>query len=446
MNSKAVLFLGAILAWLHFAADVSAQSRQVPAPAQSQPIIIHSATIHTVSGDAITNGYVVFEDGDITSVGQGSPPNIQDAIRRDATGLHVYPGLIAANTNLGLTETGAVPITQDFNEFGDFTPETRSIIAVNPDSDLLPVARANGILTAVTSPSGGVIAGRNAIIRLDGWTWEDLAIQQEAGMMLSWPSMRGRGRRFFGGGRPQANPEERKKRYQESLEKIEKFFENATAYLKAKEHNATLETDLRFEAMRPFVNGVKPIFVLASSQSQIEEAVAFSQRHHLKIIIVGGFEADRASSTLAKHNVPVIVNGLHRMPSARHAAYDEPFTLPRRLHEAGVPFCIASGTGSAHERNLNHIAATASAYGLPKREALRSITLNAAEILGLGDTHGSIETGKTATLIVTTGDPLEITTDVILAYIDGRTIDLGSRQKQMYLKYREKYKQLGLIN
>ena len=384
----------------------------------------------------------MFEDGVITAIGQGPPPNTRNAHLRDATGLHVYPGLIAAYTNIGLSETGAVPITHDFNELGDFTPETRCIIAVNPDSDLIPVARANGILTAVTSPSGGVIAGRNAIIRLDGWTWEDLAIQQEAGLMLSWPNNSNRRRRFG----PRQSADDRMKRYQESIETIEQFFKDASAYLKAKDHSETLKTDLRFEAMRPFVLGEKPIYVLASSQFQIEEAVAFAQRRGLKIIIVGGFEADRASASLVKHNVPVIVNGLHRMPSARHAGYDEPFTLPLRLHEAGVKFCIASGTGSAHERNLNHITATAAAYGLSKDVALRSITLNAAEILGLGDTHGSIDIGKAATLIVTTGDPLEITTDVILAYIDGRAIDLSSRHKQLFLKYREKYKQLGLID
>ncbi|MCZ6834409.1 MAG: amidohydrolase family protein [Planctomycetota bacterium] len=442
MNNNMFLKLGAILTTMTLGTSSWGQSRQIPAPVQSQPIVIHSATIHTVSGDTIVNGYVAFDQGIITAIGQGSPPNIRNAQLRDATGLHVYPGLIAANTNLGLSETGAVPITHDFNEFGDFTPETRCIIAVNPDTDLIPVTRANGILTAVTSPSGGVIAGRNAIIRLDGWTWEDLAIQAEAGLILSWPSQRGRRFRGFG---PRRNPEDRQKRYREGIERIEQFFEDASAYLKAKDHSDILETDLRFEAMRPFVMGEKPIYVQASSQSQIEEAVAFAQRRSLKIIIVGGFEADRASATLVKNNVPVILNGLHRLPSARHSDYDEPFTLPLRLHEAGVKFCIASGTGSAHERNLNHITATAAAYGLPKLEALRSITLNAAEILGLGDTHGSIETGKTATLIVTTGDPLEITTDVILAYIDGRDIDLGSRHKQLFLKYREKYKQLGLI-
>lgn len=425
------------------AGSASAQSRQIPAPAQSQPIILHSATVHTVSGDTIANGYVAFEHGVITAVGRGAPPNIQGADLRDATGLHIYPGLIASNTNLGLTETGAVDVTVDTNEFGDFTPETRCVIAINPDSDLLPVTRANGILTALTSPSGGVIAGRSALIRLDGWTWEDLAIEPVAGLAMSWPRTQGFGGRFrfF----RQQNPGDPAQQYRENMEKIEQFFDDALAYAKAKDANEMQETDLRFEAMRPFVKGEKTIYVSATSQEQIEAAVAFAQRRGLKIVIVGGYEADRAAGMLAEYHVPVIINGLHRLPEHRDTPYDEPFTLPLRLYEAGVKFCIASGAEAAHERNLNHVAATAAAYGLPPEQALRSVTLDAAEILGIGETHGSIDTGKQATLIVTTGDPLEITTDVIMAYIDGRRIDLGSRHKSLYLKYREKYKQLGLI-
>jgi imidazolonepropionase-like amidohydrolase len=441
--------LGAAMA---FAGVAAGQSRQIPAPPQDKPIVVHSATVHTVSGQTIANGYVVFENGVVSAVGQGPPPAVRGAVMRDATGLHVYPGLIAADTTLGLTETGSVDVTQDMDEFGDFTPEARCVIAINPDSDLIPVTRANGILTALTSPSGGVVTGRNALIRLDGWTWEDMAIDAEAGLVMSWPRSGGGGFRGFGGGRPPGAPgapgggdEDRANRYQQAIDEIERFFDDSLAYAKAKANDETLETDLRFEAMRPYVLGEDIIFISASTQEQIESAVAFAQRRGLRIVIVGGQEADRAATMLAKYDVPVIIGGLHRMPSARHAAYDEPFTLPLRLHEAGVRFCIASGAEAAHERNLNHVAATAAAYGLPREIALRSVTVDAAEILGVGDKLGSIDIGKRATLIVTTGDPLEITTDVIMAYIDGRQIDLGSRHKSLYMKYREKYRQLGLI-
>lgn len=443
LHARSFLALFAAGATFIFVTEASSQSRQIPAPPQDRPVIIHSGTVHTVSGDSIENGYVAFDCGIITAVGRGRLPNLPNAILMDATGLHVYPGLIASSTNLGLTETGAVAVTQDINEFGDFTPEARAIIAVNPDSDLIPVTRANGILTARINTSGGIISGRGAIMRLDGWTWEEMAIEPDAGLILSWPRTRGGGFRF-GGFRPR-DPEEMQKRYWENLEKIERFFDDALAYGNARSNNETVKTDLRFEAMRPYVLGEKPIYISATSQGQIESAIAFAQRRNLKIIIVGGNEADRAATMLAKYDVPVIIGGLHRLPSARYSDYDEPFTLPLKLHEAGVKFCIASGTGAAHERNLNHVAATAAAYGLPRMEALRSVTLNAAEILGIDATHGSIDTGKAATIIVTTGDPLEITTDVIMAYIDGRQIDLGNRHKSLYLKYREKYKQLGLI-
>lgn len=257
MKAQSFLTLAAACTAFIIVTEASAQSRQIPAPPQDRPVIIHSGTVHTVSGDTIENGYVAFDGGIVTAVGRGTLPNLPNAILRDATGLHVYPGLIATSTNLGLTETGAVDVTQDINEFGDFTPEARAISAVNPDSDLIPVARANGILTAFINTSGGVISGRGAIMRLDGWTWEDLAIEPDAGLILSWPRARGGGFRF-GGFRPQ-DPDEMQKRYQENLEKIEQFFDDAQVYVNARNNNETVKTDLRLEAMRPYVLGEKPI-------------------------------------------------------------------------------------------------------------------------------------------------------------------------------------------
>jgi hypothetical protein len=197
--------------------------------------------------------------------------------------------------------------------------------------------------------------------------------------------------------------------------------------------------------MRASLEGEKPIFVQASSMGQIESAIGWAVRRDLNITIVGGREADKVIPLLKKHDIPVIIEGLHRLPGERHYAYDEPFTLPGKLHDAGVRFCIASGEGAAHERRLNHNAATAAAYGLPKDEALKAVTLYAAQLTGLGDTFGSLENGKSATLIVATGDPLEITTDVLAAYIDGRRIELDNRHKALYHKYRQKYIQMGLL-
>ena len=421
------------------------QSQQIPAPPQTQRVLIHSATIHPVSSDPIEgNGYIVFDNGVITDVGQGRAPRVSKARVIDASGLHIYPGLIAADTTMGLTETGSVPVTVDTTELGQVTPEVRAAVAINPDSSLIPVARSNGILTGLVFPRGGLVGGRCSTIRLDGWTWEQMTIDAEAGLVVSWP----RTEPFTGFSfrRPRVSEEEQRKQITERLEQIEQLFDDALAYLRARDADPAQATDLRYEAMRSVLNGEKPVFVRASSVGQIESAVAWAVRRSLRIVIVGGQQADKAIPLLLKHNVPVVIGGLHRLPQNRYEPYDSAFTLPAKLHGAGVRFAIASGTSPAHERNLNHNAATAVAFGLPKSEALRAVTLSPAQIIGIGQTHGSIEVGKAATLIITDGDPLQITTDTLVAFIDGREIDLGNRQKSMHEKYREKYRQLGLIS
>jgi imidazolonepropionase-like amidohydrolase len=417
-----------------------AQSRQVPAPPQSAPIVIQNATIHPVSSPAIESGYVVLKDGVIDEIGTGEAPDILDSTVVDASGFHLYPGLIAAESKLGLIETGDVDVTIDHRELGSFRPEVRAAVAINPDTDLIPVARNSGILTALTLPGGGLVSGRCSIIRLDGWTWEDMAIDDSAGLVLNWPNtepIRAPWMRRGGG--------EQRQGIAEQLAEIDRTFDEADAYFKAREHEKDVTTDLRYEAMRDCLAGNRPLFVWANSVGQIESAITWANKRGYKIVIIGGSEADRALPILKKHDVPVIIYGTHRMPTRRHDAYDRAYALPRMLHEAGVKFCIAPGGRDGMERTLGHQAATAAAYGLPREEALRSVTLSAAEILGIGATHGSIERGKAATVILTTGDPLEISTEVVMAFIDGRRIDLTSRHTQMYEKYRQKYKQKGLI-
>ncbi len=434
-----------------------AQSRQIPAAPQKQPIIIFSATVHPVSSDPIQNGYIVFDKGVITGIGEGEPPSTPNAIKLNAEGLHVYPGLVAASTYLGLTEIGDISQTNDHSEMGRVKPEVRAVSAINPDSDLIPVARANGILTAMILPRGGLIAGRCSTVRLDGWTWENMSIDPDAGLVVNWPRTEPITAWWM-----ERTEEQQRKEIKEDLEAIEKIFDEAIAYIKARDNDRSLPTDLRFEAMRPALQGAKPIFISAAMVGQIESAVAWARRRNLKIVIVGGDQADQVAPLLKKHDIPVIVTGTHRLPTRRHDAYDQPFTLPAKLHEAGVQFCIAAGGEAAHERNLNHMAATAAAYGLPKSEALKAVTINAARIIGAGEHFGSLEVGKSATLIVTAGpesnsnsestaappppgDPLEITTDTLVAFIDGCRIDLGNRQKGLYDKYQEKYRQLGLM-
>ncbi|MCI0635180.1 MAG: hypothetical protein L0206_14910, partial [Actinobacteria bacterium] len=301
-------------------ASAFAQSAQIPAPAQDHPIIVHNVTVHPVDGEPIeAPAYVVFDEGVIIDVGRGDPPSIVDAEKLDASGLHVYPGLISSDTMLGLTEIGSVEVTNDTREIGEFAPEVRAAVAVNPDTDLIPVTRANGILLGLTFPQGGLISGRASILRFDGWTWEDMAVDPEAGLVLNWPRVGGGGG-FRGRGRgPDADSEsddaEQTRRLRESIDKINRFFDDAELYLKARAADPTLETDLRFEAMRATLDDAKPVFVRANSAGQIESAVAWAVKRGVRIVIVGGQGADEAAPLLAKHDIPVIIGGIHRLPS-----------------------------------------------------------------------------------------------------------------------------------
>jgi imidazolonepropionase-like amidohydrolase len=436
------LFLAAALGVSSTAENAHAQSRIPHAPpAQERPVVIHGATIHTVAGEQIDNGYVAFENGRITHLGQGVGPALRGAQRINADGLHVYPGLIALDTELGLTEVSGVAVTVDHSELGRITPEVRAAVAVNPDSDLIPVARAHGgILTALVMPRGGLVSGRASLMRLDGWTWEMMAIHDDVGLVVNWPRTEPIDAWWM-----ETSEQEQRREIAEDLRNIELVFNEAEAYIAAKDHNPAVKTDLRYEAMRAALAGEKPIFVRASAQGQIESAVAWADRRGYNIVIVGGHDADRVIPLLKKHDVPVIITGTHRLPSRRHDEFDTPFTLPAKLHEAGVRFAIAPGTSAATLRNIGHIAATAAAFGLPKDEAIRSVTHHAANILGLDDELGSIAEGKRATLIITDSDPLERTTTVLDAFIDGRRINLGHRQQELHEKYQEKYRQLGLL-
>ena len=419
-----------------FAAE-SFASDQIPAPPQDHPIVLVGGTIHTMVGKTIEGGMLLFDRGKIVAIGKevSVPP---DAEKVDITGLHVYPGLIALNTTLGLVEIGAVRATVDYAELGEINPNVRAEAALNPDSELLPVARWNGITLAQIVPRGGLISGLSALIMLDGWTWEDMTLKAPTGLHVRWPAQ---ARRRFGP--PYTAGQEQEKRLRERVEKIKRTFREARAYLKAKEAEREKgvpyhETDLRYEAMIPVLKGEVPVFVTANGLAEIEEAVAWAAAENLRIVLVGGRDAWRVAGLLKSNRIPVVVTGTHTLPARQWEPYDAPFTLPGKLFRAGVRFCIA-GTGNASaEGNLPYHAATAVAFGLPHDEALRAITLYPAQILGVSDRVGSLEAGKDATLIVTTGDPLEVTANVKMEFIQGRKIDLTSRHTQLYTKYKIK--------
>jgi len=415
-------------------------SDPIPGRSPAHPIAIVGATIHPVDAPAIENGTIVFDRGRIVSLGRDAaiPPGSE---RVDATGKHIYPGLIAPSTELGLIEIESVRATRDQTEVGEMNPNVRAEISVNPDSEHIPVARANGIALAVTRPSGGRISGSSALIRLDGWTWEDLTVRAPLGIEVSWPYLAsgGRGRR----GRGAPGGAERAERERETIvERIDEVFAAAEAYARARPELEAMAgdddaPDLRMEALRPAISGEIPVFLQAEDERQIRSAVEWALGRKLRPVIVGGRDAPEVAEYLADRDVPVIYGPIHRLPARRDEDVAAPFSGPARLHAAGVRFAIGA-FDTSNVRNLPYQAACAAANGLPPEEALRAITLSAAEILGVADRYGSLAPGKSATLIVTDGDPLEIPTQVEAMWIDGARVDLASRHTQLFEKYTER--------
>ncbi len=427
--------LRALVVFLPLLTAIAAANPEVPGPPQQKPIALVGATIHPVSGPSIENGTLVFDKGKITAVGKEvMPPADSEVIR--LAGKHLYPGLFDAGTNLGLVEINSVRATIDVQETGQLNPNVRAIVAVNPDSEIIPVTRSNGVLLAHTVPQGGLISGKSGIIQLDGWTWEDLALSRETGMYVEWPRVLRRTSRL------EDRPDQ--PNIDENMKRLRTAFEDARAYAAARKADENYPIDARWEAMQNVLDGKLPLIARADDASSIQSAVAFAAEHKIKLIIHGGYDAPLVAAHLKQHDIPVIVAGVYRLPQRRGDDYDAPFTLAHRLREAGIRFCISSAGrfGASNVRNLPYHAATAAAYGLPADEALKSITLYPAQILGVADRVGSLEAGKDATLFVANGDILETPTQVEGAYIQGRKVELDDRHKRLYRKYSEKYERL----
>ena len=434
----------AVLASIFIAASASAQALGIKAPPQSRPIAIKNATIHPISSEPIAGGIIVFDKGVIVALGPADKVDLPSGTEViDAKGKHVYPGLISSYSQLGLTEFPPIRQTVDSSEIGNVTPETRAVAAINPDSTLLPVTRASGVLVGAIFPTGGTISGQVAIVNFDGWTWEEMAITQNAGLSINWPNARPI--TAWWNTTPR---DEQVKRIREQLQSLSDTFLAAAAY---RDHKPD-QSDIRLAAMQDVLPAQgesrvaqKPVFIRASDADQISQSIAWAIERKLRPIIVGGRDARLCVELLKKHDVPVIVLNTHSMPKRDDSAYEEGYTLPRDLQSAGVRWSLACGDDTAHERNLAHHAASGLPFGLSPDDAIRGITLSAAQILGVDNSIGSLAPGKAATLIVTTDTPLELTSAVTSAFINGRSIDLSSKHTKLNEKYRERYKQMGLI-
>jgi imidazolonepropionase-like amidohydrolase len=410
-------------------------------PSKNSITAIRGATVHPVNGPVIPEGTVVVNDGKIVAVGQSADVRIPEgAAIIPGEGLHVYPGLIDAGTILGLAELESARETQDFREGGDFQPDLRASIAVNPDSELIPVTRANGVLSVVTRPTGSMIAGQSALINLAGWVPREMAIVDPLGLHVELPS----GLPYYSVFDPSVTPMGRnlaRRQREERMRRLKDLFQQAKAYDAARSQASAVPVNPRLEALVPYAKGEKPVVFEAQRKTEIADALKFAEELKLKIVVCGAVDAWKLADELKRKDVPVIVGPTMAMPQERDDPFDAAFANPMFLHKTGVRFCIRSEGGS-NARNLPYQAAMAVSYGLPPEEGLKSVTLYPAQILGVADQLGSIEVGKRANLVLTSGDILQATTQVLAIAIDGKFMPPESKQTRLYDRYRQRLQEV----
>jgi len=412
-----------------------AAQAQNPAPAlpQTKKILLLNGRAHLGNGDVIENSAIAFEQGKITLTADAATIRI-DRSAYDTIisiqGREVYPGFIAMNTTLGINEIELVRATNDYNEAGSLNPSSRSIIAYNTDSKVTPTVRSNGVLLAQITPQGGLVSGSSSVVELDAWNWEDAAYKTDEGIHLNWPSMR-----IFKAwwAKPE---EEQKKNMDKDLQNLHALFDDALAYSKIKEPEVKNQ---HLEAMRGLFSQSKKLYVHCNYVKEIVAAVSFCKNYKVKMVLVGGSDAWQVTGLLKENKVPVVLVRTHDLPAREDTDVDMPYKLPFILQQAGVDYCV-SVDGFWQVRNLMFNAATPVAYGLTKEQAIASITSSPARILGIDQTTGTLETGKDATLFVSSGDALDMKSNhVELAFIRGKMISLDNIQTQLNRKFRNKY-------
>ncbi|MBL4652651.1 MAG: amidohydrolase family protein [Flavobacteriales bacterium] len=408
-----------------------------PTPKQTNKVLILNAVAHLGNGKVIENSAIAFENGKITLVADARTIKLDMAYYDEiihAEGKHIYPGIIAPNSTLGISEVGAVRATRDYDDVGKYNPHVRSIIAYNAESNVTSTVRTNGVLIGQITPRGGRISGTSSIVQFDAWNWEDAVIKIDDGIHVNWP-------RTFQHSGWWAEPGGTKKneKYHDEISELTKVFSDAKAYHRA--DNA--EQNIRQEAMGGLWSGNKTLFIHTNYVKDIENAILFARQMEVKkIVIVGGYDSWMLTDMLKENNVAVMLTRVHSLPQRPEDDIDLPYKLPYLLQKEGVLFCLqnAGDMEAMNARNIPFLAGTAVAYGLTKEEALQAITGNSAKILGIDSFCGTLEVGKDATLFLSTGDALDMmTNNVELAYIQGRNISLDNSQKRLYEKYKAKY-------
>jgi imidazolonepropionase-like amidohydrolase len=435
-------------------------------PSPSGGYVISGAVVHPAAGPDLPDATLVLDKGKIARIIKGTvienartsldSTTAKGVVFNDqgkmfvlavpsdttivkASGMHLYPGMIDAGTVLGLTELDSARETHDFSEGGDFQPDLRAGIAINPDSELIPVTRANGVTTVVSRPVGSIVAGQSALINLYGWVPREMTLVDPLALHVDFPP-----ESPIFTGNPTALPLGRaiaRKQRDEKIRRLKLLFEQALAYDQARKQNSALPSNPRLEALVPYAQGQKPVVLQAFRKQDILEALKLADELKLKVILSGAVDAWKVAAELKKRNIPVIVGPTMTMPQEIYDPYEAPYACPARLHEAGVRFCIRSDGGS-NSRNLPYESAMAVSYGLPPEEGLKAVTLYPAEILGVADQLGSIEPGKRANLILTNGDILQASTQVQVVFIDGKPLEPTSKQTRLYDRYRERLREV----
>jgi imidazolonepropionase-like amidohydrolase len=392
------------------------------------PYLIRGATVITGTGQTLANTNIIVRGGRIERMGPGlTTPNAKVI---EAAGKFVYPGMVDANTPIGLVEISGVQTMSLRSEMGQFNPHLRAIVALNLDSELLGVTRMSGVTTVLTSPTGGLISGQAALINTSGWTWEDIGVKSNAGIVINLPGSGGGGRGGRGGRGGIAGAVAGA-----SVADLNAFMAAAKDYHTKRSANAT-KVDIIYEPMRGLFNKDIPAIIPANGEQAIRQAIDFGDQWGIKVVVLGGNEAWRVRQTLAQKHVPVILSSLMASVGADQP-YDEIYAQPGLLYEAGVKFAFSTG-GGANARHVPLSAALAVAYGLPKDAALKALTIWPAEIFGAEKDIGTVEVGKLANFVLTSGDPMDMRSQIIDVFIKGRMAPEDDRQHRLYNKYKSR--------
>lgn len=403
----------------------------------TQRILIVNGHLHPVVGNEIMTSILELEDGKIIGIKNALSntynANDWDTVI-DAMGQHIYPGFVAPNSTLGLTEIEAVRATNDYREVGEFNPHIRTQIAYNPESRVVETVRTNGVLLVQSTPRGGVISGSSSLLYTGGWNWEDATIKKDDGIHVNWPEIN-----QGGGWWAEPEPKTKNEQYLKEIADLKDFFEMARTY--STSNNRPF--DQRLEAMKTCFKGNKRVYFHANDIQQLSDVLSLVEQFKFSYpVIVGGDDAYLLGQRLIDAQIPIMIQRLHRLPEHEDDPVDLPFRLPSLLSKMGVLFCLQNegGMEAMNARNLPFIAGTATAYGLSQEEALKSITLNPCIIMGIDDNYGSLEVGKSATLFVSKGPALEMKSNSVTTLIMNGKIQIATNfQEELFLKYQQKY-------